>query len=301
MRDDEFFAFARERHQIYLDRAAGKPEPWTDDPILGTYRFTNVFRELDRTTVWFRENVRDRLSELSPYKQVLGTILFRTLNRISSGEILFTKGHICTNVPSGWSYLHDSSNVLRIGVSDMEDELRGALPSGPWVTGAFIVKTPDGMDKLAGALWIVEQARQRLPATLAAWDTLEPSQRSLERLHGLLSAYPYLGGFTTYEIVSDLRWMPILSEAPDIMTWAHAGPGAKRGINRILGRDKDAPLTQAKALMVMQDLVEAAQYVENWPHVWHKWEMREVEHTLCEWDKYERVRLGEGRPRGKFR
>jgi len=28
--------------------------------------------------------------------------------------------------------------------------------------------------------------------------------------------------------------------------------------------------------------------------------MREIEHSLCEFDKYERTRLGEGRPRAKY-
>ena len=29
-------------------------------------------------------------------------------------------------------------------------------------------------------------------------------------------------------------------------------------------------------------------------------DMRTIEHSLCEWDKYERVRLGQGKPRSKF-
>jgi hypothetical protein len=29
--------------------------------------------------------------------------------------------------------------------------------------------------------------------------------------------------------------------------------------------------------------------------------MREVEHTLCEFDKYERVRLGQGRSKRRYR
>ena len=33
----------------------------------------------------------------------------------------------------------------------------------------------------------------------------------------------------------------------------------------------------------------------------HKMEMREIEHSLCEFDKYERVRNGEGKPRGLYR
>ena len=57
-RINDFFAYARKRHEIYLKRKAGEPPPWTDDPILQQYRFTNVFRELDKTTLWFKKYVR---------------------------------------------------------------------------------------------------------------------------------------------------------------------------------------------------------------------------------------------------
>ena len=30
-------------------------------------------------------------------------------------------------------------------------------------------------------------------------------------------------------------------------------------------------------------------------------EMRDIEHSLCEFDKYERVRLGEGKPRSLYK
>jgi hypothetical protein len=45
------------------------------------------------------------------------------------------------------------------------------------------------------------------------------------------------------------------------------------------------------------DIEGCHQEAEHWP----AWEMREVEHTLCEFDKYERARLGEGKPRGVYR
>jgi len=52
----------------------------------------------------------------------------------------------------------------------------------------------------------------------------------------------------------------------------------------------------------MGDLLQYSKSEELWPRDcgWPEWEMRDVEHTLCEFDKYERVRLGEGRPRGVF-
>lgn len=300
MRADEFFAFARKRHAIHMLRQLGEARPWTDDSILATYRFTNVFRELDRTTIWFRERVRDRLAGLPAEQQVMGTILFRTFNRIETGEELFCQNRLFEGDPIGWYYIRGGCSVR-----DVEGELREAIPKGPWATGAYIVKTPDGMDKLRGALWIVEEARKRVPATLAL---IAPggTVQSLEGLHRALVGYPFLGGFTAYEIVSDLRWLPVMGRQPygpaDVMTWAHAGPGAQRGLNRLAGEDLHHTMAVARRLELMRQLLWLANHDPNsWPADWPRWEMREVEHTLCEWDKYERVVMGQGRPRGVYR
>ena len=45
-----FFNYINERHQIYLRRKNGLHPPWTEDKILKTYGFCNVFRELDTVT-----------------------------------------------------------------------------------------------------------------------------------------------------------------------------------------------------------------------------------------------------------
>jgi hypothetical protein len=39
-----------ERHAIYNRRLKGEAPPWADDPILGAYKFTNVFRATDRVS-----------------------------------------------------------------------------------------------------------------------------------------------------------------------------------------------------------------------------------------------------------
>ena len=49
---------------------------------------------------------------------------------------------------------------------------------------------------------------------------------------------------------------------------------------------------------MFERLKMADKYLE--PHV-PNLEMREIEHSLCEFDKYERTRLGEGRPRAKYK
>src|ERR1051325_10786125 len=50
-----FWWWISERHAIYLKRARGDAKPWTTDPILQLYKFTNPFRENDRGTVWLRK------------------------------------------------------------------------------------------------------------------------------------------------------------------------------------------------------------------------------------------------------
>lgn len=342
MTSEAFFAFARARHEITLRRAAGLPRPWTDDPILGHHRFTNVFREMDRTTKWIADNVRvplDRMlerGEIEPWQQVLGLILAREFNRTTTLEQIFCQTEAFDGLlPAGWSYLRGGMSI-----AGLEAVMR-AHCRRPWVTGAYIVKTPDGMDKLAGALWMVERARERLPVLAAD----RSFACSMQALHADLQGFPYLGGFTAYEVVTDLRWMTIGRDWPDINTWACAGPGAIRGLHRVHGRARETgevrpdgskivkfpAMGQSQALAEMRDLLRDSQSVEFWPQDdgtitrireghkahwpeigtdvgealrrgdWPVWELREVEHTLCEFDKYERARLGQGAPRGVYR
>lgn len=306
MRAEEFFAFARARHQIYLDRAAGLPRPWTDDPILANYKFTNVFRELDRTTVWFRENVRDPLRDKP--EVLLATVLFRWFNRITTGEAIFLKQMM--NYDSGegetaWDVF------LRTGDTGI---LRAAIvqycAGMPVVTGAYIIKSPDGMSKLDGVLQCVEWSHRghgktteylpvMLPATMAETQIAEPNKQALENLHRYLCKFPFMGPFMAYEVVTDLRHTAIMEHARDINSWANPGPGAMRGLNRMHGRALRAKTDSYQLIEEMRVLL--AIFPDHWPSEWPIWEMREVEHTLCEWDKYERARLGQGQPRNVYR
>lgn len=45
--------FIDERITIWEKKVSGKSEPFTEDPILSTYRFCNILRELDKQTLYF--------------------------------------------------------------------------------------------------------------------------------------------------------------------------------------------------------------------------------------------------------
>jgi hypothetical protein len=319
---EAFFAFARERHAIYLRRKYNIFSPqmalaasaWTKDPILGKYRFTNVFRELDKTTVWLRENVRERYA-LGPEYLLAATVIFRWFNRIATGEAIFSQGFLPLTTVAGYCSF---DAYMRTGdIGQLRAPILSYCGKGPYVTGSYIIKTPDGKSKLDGVLWCIEQFMKTGPKaapTLPRW--------TLREAWEWLKEYPYMGPFMAYEVVTDLRWTPLMDKAGDIMTWANPGPGAKRGINRVRGADKDANISREQQIYEMQQLLERSTEGNNWPNPrvpptihglpgsvvsrtnepsdWPAWEMREVEHTLCEFDKYERARRGEGRPRGTW-
>jgi hypothetical protein len=95
-----------------------------------------------------------------------------------------------------------------------------------------------------------------------------------------------------YEITSDLRWTYLLENAPDITMWAAPGPGACLGLSKLTAQEMSygAARDRIAAIEAMQRLVVLSTAEELWPQHWPKWEMREVEHWLCEYAKYYRVK-----------
>lgn len=315
-----FFEYARAREAVRINREdMGLPRPWTQDSILNTYKFCNVYREDDATTRWFRDKIRGPMSETA--EVLLATVLFRWFNRISTGEAIFCQlGDYSEGrglVRTAWEeYLERRDpDILRSAIMRF-------CGSGPYVTGSYIIKSPDGYSKLDGVLKCVQDFREAQPMAkfiprgygpkreqmgwydMASMKLDKRINYSMEQMWDWLKRFPFLGGFTAYEIVTDLRHTALLRDSADIYTWANAGPGAVRGLNRLHGRKLGQALVNHIAVCEMRDLLALAsgEFASIWPtRADTPVEMRDIEHTLCEFDKYERTRLGEGRPRGTYR
>jgi hypothetical protein len=293
---ERFFSYCIEREKIRIRREVlGLPRPWTEDPVLQKFRFCNVYREDDRTTRWFRQYVRDPLRDKE--EVLLATVLFRWFNRITTGEAMFLhQGLYLSNQHSAWDeyLICGKTNVLYHAI-------RQFCGVGPYVTGSYIVNSPNGTDKLAGLLQYVDKFVK------SGWRQLAGrmiAEASLEAAWAALMPHDGFGHFTAYEVVTDLRWTYLLDHATDIYTWANAGPGAIRGLNRIHDRPLRQGAPRGQSCDEMRNLLNVSRY--RWPTEilgvqMHPWEMREVEHSLCEYDKLERARLGQGRPRGVLR
>jgi len=159
-----------------------------------------------------------------------------------------------------------------------------------------------------GRLW---RDRDDWEGLLDRFPTNSGEANTLEKVWARFQEPQYIGWgpFMAYEVVTDLRHTRYLRNAPDIWTWANAGPGAIRGLNRLYGRDlaaKPRPeQTNAEMLKLMIELNDLDEPGFNATFgepcdVNPRFEMRDIEHSLCEADKYERVRLGEGKMRSKY-
>lgn len=112
------------------------------------------------------------------------------------------------------------------------------------------------------------------------------------------------GPFLAYQVMQDMRWAT--GPYNDEMTWAYFGPGALRGLARLTDtyganksvaqRAKEQDRNSSKSLAMppgqtpmLLDLLEQARGIEP------RMNMFELEHNLCEWDKFCRVATGESK------
>ena len=279
MSKELFFYWMNERQRIYLKKEAGQPFPWTEDEILQTYKFTNVFREQDAVTVALRNRVS---SNMPHWMQFWRIYAFRMFNWPGTYDDLLASG-----VLLNWN-ARSAQKVLR------ERQKRG----DQIFTGAYIItnagSTRPKIEIITEAMTPVWKKSKDLVAEMKSLNTLQDSME-------LLCDYPTIGHFIAYEIVTDLRHTPILNNADDIYGWANPGPGARRGLNRIFRGNKNNKVKTHQYIDEMQFLQEEApKYLDKTVFKGHVIEMRDIEHSLCEFDKYMRVKLGEGRPRSVY-
>lgn len=264
---DEFKAFIKERHLIYIRREQGFPAPWTDDKLLREYKFTNIYRELDRTTKWCKKYVRDRQYR-SEYHRALSIFTFRFFNRIETAKIIYESGAIDHFLYNG-------------NTRPMEYMIKTHRKDKPIATGAYIIKTVNGMDKLNGILWSIKAG---VPTIRLLADE---KPKTLDHAQVILLNAPYLGSFMAAQLVADMKYTPILAAAHDWHTWAAPGPGSRRGLNLLCGKDEQAPWKDKEWLDELQKLKNSIQPMFEelgWdiPHA------QDVQNMLCEFSKYHR-------------
>ena len=275
-RINDLLRFMQERQRISFKRARGDPPPWTRDAILREYRFTNIYRECDVVTAWIDTNVRKPYAHDPDLWFML--CLSRAVNEPATiADLISARG--AWPADGTWS----EAAYRRVLESRRSRGLRFANP-------AYITL---GTVKWMGPLW-----KQRVFAK-----PYINAERTMAGMHSTLTMFRGMGSFVAGQVVADMRFTRYLRDAPDKLTWTARGPGSMRGLNRIVGRDVDARWTAdefAATCARLYGLIMPRWIATDFDDIEKPFELHEIENSLCEFDKYERARLGEGRPKQKY-
>lgn len=271
----------RAREALRIQKDVGGPPPWTEDPILAAYRFCNVRREDDLVTRWIQKYVREPYAEHPLLWFMLA--ICRQINWPDTlDELIHTES---------WP-----SNV-HFTPTRLTAVLRARRARGDKVyTGAYMIPAPakKGADKQAYIAEVVLGDLWRRRLEFSAWFASEAP--TLQGTHTLIRRSLGWGAFLAYQVVVDLRFSErLLASAPDLSTWAAAGPGTLRGLNRLHERELSATPSQEQALQEMRAIYQVAEEATG-----VRMDFSDVPNVLCETDKYLRVKLGQGTPRARY-
>ena len=268
-----------ERENIRLRRECGYPYPWTDDRILQDYKFTNVKRKHDRVSKEF-ESWYQAHPKASGRQIVYNAAFARYFGR---PEFV---------ISAGWQRTHNPENIVPLAREWLD---RG----GKVFTGAYMITNLGRLGPKEEFVVndVLSEVWERAPKIAS----IIKHTQSWGAAHAELSKCLGFGGtgFMGKEVLLDTMYTDLWEDKPaDWGTWCPVGPGALRGLNRLAERPKQKGLTQAKAL---SELIQVWNNIRLlWPSGWEPLDLHDVQFQLCEFDKYERARLGEGRPRGRY-
>jgi hypothetical protein len=266
---ERFLYWVKAREAIRIRKERGDPHPWTDDETLQKYRFCNIRRMDDRVSRWLLNNW---YTPFFDHPNVLtACVLARHLNNTDTLEAV--------GFPKTWNPFRVRKILEGRAERNLKNFSAAYIITGS-LGGSKIVQV---VDKVVNA---VHQAK------------IKPDSSSMEATHCKLVGLPGIQSFMAGQIVADLRWA-MSGTWSDAKIWAPIGPGSRRGLSRLHNKPLNTVWKQKEFLALLQELILKCS--SKIPLIHSRLEAIDYQNCLCEYDKYCRVLLGEGRPKQLYR
>lgn len=274
---ETYWRFAHRRQAVFRRRVLGQQPPWTQDPILARYKFTNAFRASDRTSQFLISRVIYDRNRCAP-ESFFRILLFKLFNRIQTWQLL-------------------EHNLESIGLASFDwdrcDEILTAeLERGRRIySGAYIMPSgSSGERKHRFHLKLLKQMiKDRLPERLLEC-------RHMRDAYAALLNYRSIGPFLAYQLTTDLNYAPHLAFSE--MEFVAAGPGAKDGIRKCFKSLGDYNEAQTIAWVTENQDRWFERYNLKPCRLWGRpLQLIDCQNLFCEVDKYARVAHPQARGR----
>ena len=270
---DTYWRFAVERQEMFYHRVEGCSPPWTSDPILARYRFTNAYRASDRVSQYLIRRVIYEGVQSSE-EVFFRTLLFKIFNKIETWQLL--KDAVGEIAYASYSF-------------DTYDELlTQALAAGRAIYSAAYIMPSAGRvfgysRKHRNHLKLIERMMaDEAPQRIAGAHTMQDAFNTLR-------SYPTIGYFLAYQFVIDLNYSEVTNFSE--MEFVVPGPGALDGIRKCFS--DLGGLTEADLIRVVTERQEAEferlglRFRDLWGR---RLQLVDCQNLFCEVSKYARLK-----------
>jgi hypothetical protein len=269
---ESYWRFAAERQEIFFKRFSRAQGPWTNNPVLSQYKFTNAYRASDRVSQYLIRRViyRDDLPR-SAHEVCFRILLFKIFNKIETWELL--EKSIGPIVQAEY----DFERYDRI--------LTSAMRAGRRIYSAAYIMPPGTFGHTAkhqNHLRLLERMiATNLSGRLAA-------AKSMQEGFELLRSYPTIGDFLGYQFITDINYSEITNFSE--MEFVVPGPGAKDGLKKCFA--DSGGLNEVELIRLMSDIQEKEfeRLGIDFRSLWGRTlQLIDCQNLFCEVDKYARV------------
>lgn len=283
-----FLYWMCERMNIFWRRLDGQKFPWTEDPAFQGFKFTNVYRYLDRVSQYLIREVIYNGKEYSPKDMFFRILLYKHFNSDITWEALKEEfGDITYD--TGWDNLAEF-------LDDRADK-GYRLYSNAFIVGCFFYQRKGfesilGLNKHRAHFKLFED---RIFQTGLVDKML--AAKSFEELYTLFRKIGIFGDFMAQQYTIDMGYSPLFnfSENEFVIT----GPGSIRGIKFTFDGAEDRHFDYVGAIKWVHDNFETlmGDFCRKTGMVWNPlpWEpvpsLINLQNCFCETSKLAK-RLG---------
>lgn len=271
---DSYWKFAALRQDVFFSKIENNKFPWTDDPILSKYRFTNSYRAADRVSQYLIKEViyNPNLSD-SPKEVLFRILLFKLFNKIETWELL-------------------KKSIKDITYEDFDfkrydDVLNKAMNQKKTIYSAAYIMP---------SVRIFGHSRKhsnhlKLIDFIIKNDTVKQlmDTNKMQQAFDIIKEFPGLGNFLAYQILIDINYSNIIdfSESEFVVP----GPGALGGISKCFKDTGGLSNVEIIKLMLDRQELEFERLGLSFKTLWGRsLQLIDCQNLFCEVDKYARVK-----------
>ena len=276
-----YFYFMQERMNMFWRKIDGnKYNEWSKDPILRTFKFTNVYRATDRVSQYLIKDVIYKdIEKFSPKDVLLRIIIFKIFNKIET-----------------WEYLNENLNeylkVETFNPHKISLLLSKRQTCSPIFSNAYMMTgSHRDYDHLPSKheKWLTMVKKEMIDG--GAFDDIL-NAKFMEDIYDRLLECSFLGGFLAYQYTIDFNYSPYLNFSED--SFVKAGIGAIRGIKKCF---ESYGSCYEDAIYYVKEHFKELQmkygYCDFRPLPGREPTLIDLQNCFCETDKYLRAKMPE--------